>query len=164
MIRRLICLNAVLIVFLAAICMLIWKQAHDATSAIGWLHAPLEKTQFSLSKSLISFSPLKASSYVGIAEGNLLSPDRNSNIILETPPAINLPEPLLPLLTGVVLFADLPPTVLLSMPPSSEICQCHPGDPIGEWQIDTFDRQQIVLMWKGLKVTKQIVELVEKRK
>jgi hypothetical protein len=166
MTRRLTLLNAALLILLAVSGRMIWKQAHDASEAQGLLRAPVGKTEFSLPKPPVAFSPLKASSYLGIAEGNLLSPDRNATIVLEAPPAKPLPAPPpappLPLLSGVILMAGSPPTVLLSTRSGPGRRAYHTGDSIGDWQIDSFDREQIVLRWQGNKVTKRLAELMDR--
>jgi hypothetical protein len=161
MTRRLTFLNVVILLLLAAVCQMIWKRAHDASIARGLLRAPLEKTKTSLPKSLLAFSPLQSSAYLGIAEGNLLSPDRNPNVTVEEPLAKVSSPPPLPLLSGFVLMDGLPPTVLLSAQSGPGRRAFHIGDTIGNWQIDSFDSRQIVLEWQGERVTKPLAELID---
>ena len=162
MTRRLTFLNVVILLLLAAVCQMIWKRAHDASIARGLLRAPLEKTKASLPKSLLASSPLQPASYLSVAEGNLLSPDRNPNIIVEEPPAKVSPPPPLPLLSGFILMDGLPSTVLLSAQSGRGRHGYHIGDTIGGWQIDSFDSRQIVLEWQGERVTKPLAELIDR--
>lgn len=162
MTRRLKVVNALLFLCLAAICLVILKRAHDASVARSLLRAPLEKAEFSLVKQLPTFSPLKATFYLGIAEGYLLSPDRNATITLPAPSADAIsPPPPLPVLSGVILMTGLPPTILLAARSAPEKHAYHIGDTIAGWQIDSFDRQTIVLEWQGQQVTKRVIELMD---
>jgi hypothetical protein len=155
-------INAALILLLALICDKTWKLAGDAGTARTLLRAPLAKIEPSVPQPVQAYSPLKAGSYLEVAERNLLSPDRNSTIISEAPPEKNPPPPPLPQLAGVVMIAGIPPTVLLSKPSGSERHAYHAGEIIGGWQIDSFDHQQITLEWQGSKVTKQIADLMQR--
>jgi hypothetical protein len=159
---RLTLLNAVLLLFLAVICASIWKHARDASTARSLLVAPLKHTHFSLPKPIPAISPLSASSYLGVAEGNLLSADRNANITLETPPLKLLSPPPLPSLSGVVLMDGFEPTILLSAESGFEKHAYIKGETIGEWQVDSFDRQNIILEWHGNRVTKPLAELMDR--
>lgn len=161
MTRRLTMLNACLFIPLALACKVIWEQASVEIRAQRLLSAPLKRTDVSPPRPLHSFSPLRASTYVGIAENNLLSPDRNPTLILEPPLVKALPEPPLPVLSGVILLDGSPPAVLLSKSTSSAKRAYHPGERIGSWLIESFDRQRIVLQYEGKKVTKGIAELMD---
>jgi hypothetical protein len=162
MTRRLKVVNALLFLFLAAICQVMWKRAHDASMARSLLSAPLKRAEFSRGDQLPAISPLKASSYLGIAEGYLLSPDRNATITLPAPTANIISPPPLPVLSGVILMTGLPPTVLLSARSLPEKRAYHAGDTIDGWQIDSFNSQQIVLEWQGEQVTKRLTELMDR--
>jgi hypothetical protein len=154
-------LNALLFFVVALICAAIWKQARDASTARSLLNPPFKKAQFPLPKPLLAISPLSASSYLGVAEGNLLSPDRNPNITVEAPP-VNVPSPPpLPLLSGVILIDGFEPTVLLSPRSGAQKHAYHRGETVGDWQIDSFNRQQIMLEWRGNRVTKSLAELMD---
>jgi hypothetical protein len=162
MTRRLNFLNVVILLLLAAIGQVIWKRAHDASTARSLLGAPLEKTKASLPKSLHAFSPLQPASYLGVAVGNLLSPDRNPNITVKEPPTKVSPPPPLPSLSGFILMNELPPTVLLSAQSGPGKHAYHIGDTIGNWQIESLNPRQIVLEWQGELVTKQLAELIDR--
>ncbi len=154
-------LNAVLFLLVAVICAAMWKQARDADTARGLLSSPFKKAQFPLPRPLPAIAPLSAASYLSVAEGNLLSPDRNPNIAVEATPT-NLPvPPPLPLLSGVILLDGFEPTVLLSPRSGFRRHTYHRGETIGEWQIDSFDRRQIMLEWHGSRVTKSLAELMD---
>ena len=161
MTNKLRLLNAVLLLSLAIIGRVIWKRVHDARMELALLHAPLVKTDFPIPEPMPNVAPLKAASYLAVAEGNLLSPDRNPTITLE-PPAKGVPPPSLPLLSGVILLADSPPTVLLSARSGTEKRVYHAGERMGDWSIDSIDGKQIVLDWQGNKVTKRISELMDR--
>ena len=154
-------LNAVLALFVAVTCAAIWKQARVADTARGLLSSTFNKPQSPLPRPLPAIAPLSAASYLSVAEGNLLSPDRNPNIAVEATPT-NLPAPPpLPLLSGVILLEGFEPTVLLSPRSGFPRHAYHRGETIGEWQIDSFDRRQITLEWHGSRVTKSLAELMD---
>jgi hypothetical protein len=162
MTQQLKLLNALLLLFLAMVGQVIWKRAHDASTAQALLWAPLENTTLLLPAPLLASPPLKAASYLEVAEGNLFSPDRNSTITLKASPAKALPPPPIPLLSGVILMPWSPPTILRSVRSGAEKQAYHVGDKIGDWHIDSIDRQQIVLECQGNRVTKQLTELLDR--
>ncbi len=161
MIRRLRCLNALLLFSLFAICYIIWKRDRDSSSALRLLRTASEKSPFSLPKALLGFSPLKSGPYLGVGTSNLFSPDRNATITLELPPVKALPAPPLPRLAGVILMPGGAPTLLLSRSESKKHAYTN-GDLVGDWRIVSFTRREVVLEWQGNRVTKPLAELIER--
>lgn len=106
-------------------------------------------------------APLMASSYVGVAQMNLFSQDRNSNVILDPPAPVQVkPVPPFPLARGVMLWEGMPPTVVLNDKGVQK--GFHPGDMIGEWKIVSIDNQFVVFEWEGKEFQKRLDELLDK--
>jgi hypothetical protein len=108
-------------------------------------------------------APLAAATYALVAEKNLFSKDRNSNVILDPviPPPPK-PVPPFPLARGVMLWDGVPPTVVMSDKPGAPQKGYHPGDTVGEWQLVSVDNQYVVLEWDGKEFKKRLDELLDK--
>lgn len=112
---------------------------------------------------LVQPPPSTATLYAQVAEKNLFSKDRNSNVILDPPPPIVVkPVPPFPTARGVMLWDGVPPTVVLSDRPGGSQKGYHPGDTIGEWKIISVDNQYLVLSWEGKEFKKRLDELLDK--
>jgi len=106
-------------------------------------------------------TPLMASNYVGVAQMNLFSQDRNSNVILDPPaPVVVKPVPPFPVARGVMLWEGMPPTVVLNDRGAQK--GFHPGDTIGDWKIVSIDNQFVVFEWEGKVFQKRLDELLDK--
>jgi len=161
MTRRLVLINTICFACLALVSAAVWNRTKDEIMTHTLLHSPAENDRFTELTQLCSFSPVRASAYLGIAEQNLLSPDRNPTIILNALPSTPTPEPPLPQVFGVILLDELPPTILLSNSSDASKRAYHPGESFGKWQIVTFDRQRILLQYEGIDVIKRVTELME---
>jgi hypothetical protein len=108
-------------------------------------------------------STLAAVTYALVAEKNLFSKDRNSNVILDPviPPPPK-PVPPFPLARGVMLWDGVPPTVVLTEKAGGAQKGYHPGDTVGEWQLISVDNQYVVLEWEGKQFKKRLDELLDK--
>jgi hypothetical protein len=108
-------------------------------------------------------SPLMAGAYVSVAQMNLFSQDRNSNVILDPPaPVQEKPVPPFPVARGVMLWEGVPPTVVLSEKSGGAQRGYHPGDSIGEWKVVSVDNQYVVFEWNGKQFQKRLDELLDK--
>jgi len=108
-------------------------------------------------------SPLMASNYAAVAEKNLFSQDRNSNVIVDPPPPVQeKPLPPFPVARGVMLWDGVPPTVVLSEKSGGAQRGYHPGDTIGEWTIVSIDNQYVTFEWDGKQFQKRLDELLDK--
>lgn len=106
---------------------------------------------------------LMASNYAAVAQMNLLSQDRNSNVIVDPPaPVKEKPIPSFPAARGVMIWDGVPPTVVLSEKPGGPQKGYHPGDTIGEWKILSVDNQYVVFEWDGKEFKKRLDELLDK--
>jgi hypothetical protein len=106
---------------------------------------------------------LTAAQYAAVANQNLFSKDRNSNVIIDvTPPPPPKPVPPFPVAHGVMLWDGVPPTVVLSDKSSGAQRSYHPGEKFGEWQIVSVDNQFLVLQWDGKEYKKRLDELLDK--
>ena len=112
---------------------------------------------------LVQPPPFMANAYAQVAEKNLFSKDRNSNVIIDPPaPVKERPVPPFPIARGVMLWDGVPPTVVLSDRPGGTQRGYHPGDRIGEWLIVSVDNQYLVLQWEGKEFKKRLDELLDK--
>ncbi len=108
---------------------------------------------------------LDATSYQDAVSKNLFSRDRNPNPILDPPPPPPAPPPIpaFPVARGVMIWGNLPPTVVLSTAKGANDQRgYHPGDKIGEWKILTVDNQFIDLEWNGQVFHKRLDELMDR--
>ena len=98
-----------------------------------------------------------------VAEKNLFSQDRNSNVIVDPPPPVQeKPLPPFPVARGVMLWDGVPPTVVLSEKSDGAQRGYHPGDTIGEWTIVSIDNQFVTFEWNGKQFQKRLDELLDK--
>jgi len=130
-------------------------------------HAFLQKKiQPTPAQPLVPFvkpAPLTAAAYAQVAEKNLFSKDRNSNVILDpVAPPPPKPQPPFPVARGVMLWDGMPPTVVLSDRAGGVQKGYHPGDRIGDWEIVSVDNQYLVLGWDGKEFKKRLDELLDK--
>ena len=164
MTRKLIALNLGL---LAALVLLGVQIRREWQSAKAREQAFLHKTvKPAAAQPLIPYakpSPLMAGSYAAVADRNLFSPDRNSNVIVDPPPPIQeKPVPPFPVARGVMLWEGVPATVVLSDKSGGAQRGYHPGEKIGEWTIVSVDNQYVVFEWDGKQFKKRLDELLDK--
>jgi len=108
-------------------------------------------------------APLMASAYVTVAQMNLFSQDRNSNVIVDAQvPVPEKPVPPFPVARGVMLWEGVPATVVLSDRSGGAQKGYHPGETIGEWKIVSVDNQYVVFEWDGKQFQKRLDELLDK--
>lgn len=150
-------LNTVLTILLVMTGKLIWGQVQSQRTL---LTNPHEITELPRSmKPLIPSTALQAASYLEVAQLNLLSPDRNPNIMMESPPAPVAPDPPLPACSGVILLPPSRPIILLSAGADSKKRGYQAGEMVGEWKIESFDWREITLECSGRRITKLLSEL-----
>jgi hypothetical protein len=138
-----------------------WIWTHARQQAL--LDVRIQSTVVAGLTPLREIEPPVAADYADVAAKNLFSRDRNPNVIIDPPaPPPEKPVPPFPVAHGVMLWPGVPPTVVLSEKPGAPQKGYHPEDKIGDWKIDTIDRNYLVLEWNGKQFNKPIDELVEK--
>jgi hypothetical protein len=113
---------------------------------------------------LAKVPPIDATAYQDTVTKNLFSRDRNPNPIPDPPPAPPPPQPPppFPVARGVMIWGDLPPTIVLSNKGANDQRGYHPGEMIGEWKIAALDDKFIVLQWRDKEFKKRIDELMDR--
>jgi hypothetical protein len=162
--RKLIALDLVLLVVLALLVVQVrreWLSAKTREQAV--LGKKINSTPAQPLVPLAKPSPLTAASYAAVAQQNLFSQDRNSNVIIDvTPPPPPKPVPPFPVAHGVMLWEGVPPTVVLSDKPAGPQKSYHPGDKFGPWEIVSVDNRYLVLSWDGKEYKKRLDELLDR--
>lgn len=161
--RNLIIVNVLL---LGVVCLLAWivrrkwndelAQEHKVKTAV--VRPPAVPQPPPLKK----VAPIDGPSYAEIATKNLFSKDRNPQPIPDPPkpPPPPKPMPPLPVAHGVMMWGDLPPTVVLSEYGKSDQRSYHPGDKIGEFKVVSVSNKEVVFDWNGKQVSKSLEELM----
>jgi hypothetical protein len=162
--RKLIALDLLLLVVLA---LLVFEVRRELLAAHVRERAFLQKiipaTPAQPMPPFARPAPLMASQYITIAQLNLFSQDRNSNVILDPPAPVQVkPVPPFPVARGVMLWEGVPPTVVLSDKSGGAQKGYHPGDSIGEGKIGSVDNQYVVFEWEGKEFKKRLDELLDK--
>jgi hypothetical protein len=107
-------------------------------------------------------SPVSPAQYLDVAQKMLFSQDRSPAVILDPviPPKPK-PVPPFPVARGVILFGDLPPTVILSTKGKNDQKGYKVGDKVGEFEIASITNTDVVFTWDDQEFTKPISELVD---
>jgi hypothetical protein len=161
--RKLIVLNLVLLAAAAALALHVreaWRKEQAREQAVLLRRTkPAPPPQLA---PLPKAAPVKAASYIDIAQKMLFSKDRNPTVVIE-PPAAPPPKPMppLPVFHGVLDIGD-GITAILSEKPGGPHHDFRPGDQIGEFKLVSVDAQQIVLEWEGQTITKDVEELLDR--
>jgi hypothetical protein len=136
-------------------------QAHAREQAL--LHTGAKPNSAGALSPLPKVEPLTATSYVDVASKNLFSKDRNPNVIIDpvTPPP-EKPVPPFPVARGVMLWGEVPPTVVLADKAGGQQRGYHPGEKIGEWKIVSIDNSYVVFEWNGKQFKKRLDELLDR--
>jgi hypothetical protein len=103
--------------------------------------------------------PVKAASYMDVAQRLLFAPDRNPNVVIEVAPPKPLPP--LPVLHGVANFGD-GVLVILSEKPGAPHKSYTAGEKVGEFTLVAVNRDEIVLDFEGRKITRKFSELIDR--
>lgn len=108
---------------------------------------------------LAPVAPLTAAAYSDVAQQTLFSADRNPTVIVEvTPPP---PMPKLPAFYGLINLGN-GPTAFMAVNPGGPHKEVRFGQDIGEFKLVKVTRDEIVLEWRGEKLTRKIQELVDR--
>lgn len=106
--------------------------------------------------------PVSPAQYVDVAQKMLFTADRNPTVILDPvkqpPPP---PVPPFPVAHGVILFGDLPPTIILSQKGRNDQQGYKVGDTVGGFLIASIDNTDVVFTWNGQEFKKAIADLVD---
>ncbi len=156
--------NLLLVAVLALLAVQIRREFRAAkTREQAFLNKPLKPTPPRPLVPFVKPSPVLASGYASVAQQNLFSEDRNSNVIVDPPPPVQeKPLPPFPVARGVMLWDGVPPTVVLSEKSNGPQRGYHPGDTIGEWTVDSIDNQYVTFSWDGKQYQKRLDELLDK--
>lgn len=104
-----------------------------------------------------------AADFADVATKDLFSKDRNPNVIVDPPPPPPVkPQPPFPIAHGVMLWAGVPPTIVLSEKSGGAQKGYHPGDTIGPWKIVSVDTSYAEFEWDGKEFKKRIDELIDR--
>jgi hypothetical protein len=109
-------------------------------------------------------TPATPANYMAVAQLNLFTPDRNSDIILDPPPPPPPPPemPPLPVAYGV-MDLGMGPTVILAEKAGAAHRGYRTGETIGAFKIVSLDNQEILFDWDGKPVKKTLEELRERK-
>ena len=104
---------------------------------------------------------LQPTSYADVAMKVLFSKDRSPDVIPDPPkpPPPPPPVPPFPVAHGVMIWGDVPPTVILSNGANGEQQTYRVGDKVGEFEIASITDRQVVFAWDGRKFAKDISDL-----
>jgi hypothetical protein len=105
---------------------------------------------------------LEPNSYVDVAQKVLFAKDRNPDVIPPPPLPKPAPPPVppFPIAHGVMIWGDVPPTIILSTRGAKDDQRAYrAGDKVGEFEIASIDDRQIVLTWDGKTFAKDISDL-----
>lgn len=107
-------------------------------------------------------APISPAQYADVAQKMLFAPDRNPDVILDpVKPPPEKPVPAFPVAHGVILFGDLPPTIILSEKGRNDQKGYKVGDTVGAFQIASIDTTDVVFTWDGKEFKKAIADLVD---
>ena len=104
--------------------------------------------------------PLAATAYVDVAQKVLFSKDRNPDVIPPPPPPPAPPPkiPPFPAAHGVMIWGNVPPSIILSVG-NGEQGVYRAGDKVGEFDIAGIDERHLTLTWNGQTFVKNISDL-----
>lgn len=108
---------------------------------------------------LTPVAPVMAAAYSEVAQQMLFSADRSPTVIVDVTPPPKMPD--LPVFYGLFILGG-GPTAIMSEKSGAKHQQVGLGQKIGEFTLVDITRDQIVLDWRGEKLTKRISELVER--
>lgn len=107
-------------------------------------------------------APVSPAQYADVAQKMLFAADRNPTVILDpVKPPPEKPVPAFPVSHGVILFGDLPPTIILSQKGQNDQKGYKVGDTVGPFQIASIDNTDVVFTWDGKEYKKAIADLVD---
>ena len=163
MTRRLLILNLVLLVALAAAG---WRLRRDWLAARareqGFLHQAVKPRPVQLVTPSKPAEPVTATSYAEIADKMLFTKDRNPTVVVEAaPPPPPKPMPPLPLLYGVMNLLN-GTTAIMGEKVGAKHQGVRPGDQIGDFTLVAISKEEITLDWEGKPVTKKIDEMIDR--
>jgi len=101
------------------------------------------------------------STYARSAQNDLFDPSRNPDLPLPEPPKPAPPPvpPPLPAYHGMMDLGDPQgPIALITQPGAPGHEEVHAGEPIGQFKLLTFDRQEMTLEWQGQVIHKRLNE------
>jgi hypothetical protein len=107
-------------------------------------------------------APVSPAQYAEVAQKMLFTADRSPAVILDpVKPPPEKPVPPFPVAHGVILFGDLPPTILLSQRGRNDQRGYKVGDTVGGFTVASIDSTDVVFTWEGKEFKKAISDLVD---
>lgn len=105
--------------------------------------------------------PVAPANYVEVAQKMLFAADRNPNVILDpvVPPKPK-PVPPFPTVHGVMIWGDVPPTIILSES-SQEQKSYRVGEKIGDFTIAKITNEEVTFAWDGKEFRKKLDDLID---
>ena len=161
--KKLIALN---LVFLAALAAIVWQLRSQWTSArerdTRVIEAPLKAAHIPPPLPVPVVKPVAPASYAEVAQKMLFAADRNPNVILDpvVPPKPK-PVPPFPAAHGVMIWGDVPPTIILSEKGNPEQRSYRVGDKIGEFTIAKIANDAVTFSWDGKEFEKKLDDLID---
>ncbi len=158
--KKLLLLNLVLLALVAVLGERVrqrWLEARKREAAV--LGRPVKQLPPPPYSALPPVKPVAAAEYVEVAQQMLFSADRNPTVIVEVAPPPPMPK--LPVYYGLINLGN-GPFAIMSAKPGEEHKEVRFGESIGEFKLVSIGRGQIVLEWRGEKVTRKIEELIER--
>jgi hypothetical protein len=103
-------------------------------------------------------TPATPADYLNVAEKTLFSQDRNPNVLVDPPkpPPPPPPMPPLPVYFGQMNFGV--PVVILTVGKLDQKSYSV-GDQVGDFLLESFDRDSIIFDWEGKTVERKLTEL-----
>jgi hypothetical protein len=105
--------------------------------------------------------PITPAEYIEVAQKMLFTKDRNPTVIIEPPPRKpDPPMPPLPSYHGQMAIGE--PVIFLTADASSGQRSYHAGDPVGKFEVVSFDQENIKLAWDGKTIERKLADLAPK--
>ena len=137
-----------------------WTESRDREQAV--LRKGIRPVPPPPMTPLPATAPVKADSYIDIAQKTLFSKDRNPVVVVEPPPPPKpVPMPALPLFHGVVDLGD-GPMAIMSLGPKGPHRDYQPGDEVGAFKLVAVNNEKLVLEWEGKTITKKVDEIFDR--
>lgn len=161
--KKLIALNLVFLAALAAIGWQLhsqWTNAQERDARV--IEAPLKAVHIPPPLPAPVVKPVAPASYAEVAQKMLFAADRNPNVILDPviPPKPK-PVPPFPAAHGVMIWGDVPPTIILSEKGNPEQRSYRVGQKVGDFTIAKITNDAVTFSWDGKEFEKKLDDLID---
>lgn len=161
--KKLIALNLALIAALCAIGWQLrsqWDSSRERETRV--IDAVLKPAHIPPPLPVPVAKPLAPASYAQVAQKMLFAADRNPNIILDpVAPPKPKPVPPFPAAHGVMIWGDVPPTIILSEKGSQDQKSYRVGEKIGDFTIAKITNDEVTFAWDGKQFEKKLDDLID---